>query len=174
LPSTHKYEHFLSVLLRHKWALNVAALNYLHQVHDYKNFLAGVLAAAGLESDESSDKRRVALSGPQKRAVAEQREKTGVTPQEHNEVLKVLGVDPRDVDPTHETRGAAAKSKQVDDDAQSGCVICLDAPPELACVPCGHVCLCSACAQALTLTDSFRFKCPVCRIKVQCTMRVYL
>jgi len=142
-------------------------------MHDYKNFLVGVLAAAGLENGSSGGKRRVALSGPQRRAVAEQRERSGVTPREHDQVLKLLGVDPQDVDPAHETRHAPASSGQ-DDNGQSGCVICLDAPPELACVPCGHVCLCSGCARALTLNDSFRFKCPVCRTKVQCTMRIYL
>jgi len=58
--------------------------------------------------------------------------------------------------------------------AQRQCVVCLDEPPTLACVPCGHVCLCDGCGQHMaTANASGRFQCPVCRLTVQCTMRIY-
>ena len=55
--------------------------------------------------------------------------------------------------------------------------MCIDAAPTLACVPCGHVCLCDDCGQGMANAnekDGGRFLCPVCRNMVQCTMRVYL
>jgi hypothetical protein len=131
------------------------------------NFLAGVLAASGPDGGGGG---RLALTGPQRRAVAEQRTKAFVSDAEHQEALRALGVDPRDVDSTQ--RGDVNAHRR--DDAQATCVVCLDAPPALACVPCGHVCLCDACSQALAAQAAARFKCPICRLKVQCTMRVYL
>ena len=132
------------------------------------NFLAGVLAASGPDGGGGG---RLALTGPQRRAVGEQRVKGCVSDLEHEEVLRALGVDPRDVGLSHAADPPTAASN---DAPASCCVVCLDAPPALACVPCGHVCLCDACGQALAARAAARFKCPVCRLKVQCTMRVYL
>lgn len=46
------------------------------------------------------------------------------------------------------------------------CSICIDAPQELAVVPCGHLCMCIACSKGVT-------KCPICRVVIQSTMRIY-
>jgi hypothetical protein len=51
------------------------------------------------------------------------------------------------------------------------CVVCMDAPKQHVIVPCGHQCVCEACAQQLTQTTSP--SCPVCRAPIQETTRVY-
>jgi hypothetical protein len=45
------------------------------------------------------------------------------------------------------------------------CLICLTEEKQLACMPCGHLCACVPCGYALR-------KCPVCREKIQCFMRI--
>jgi hypothetical protein len=47
------------------------------------------------------------------------------------------------------------------------CSICMDAPKTRACVPCGHVCVCEACAAPLK-------RCPICRVTCTDIMRIYL
>ena len=46
------------------------------------------------------------------------------------------------------------------------CIICMAKPPSHVLVPCGHLCMCMACSVALE-------QCPICRVHVQSTMRVY-
>jgi len=56
------------------------------------------------------------------------------------------------------------------------CVVCLDEPPTMACVPCGHMCLCDGCDQHMAAAKASplcRFQCPLCRLTVQHTMRIY-
>lgn len=50
--------------------------------------------------------------------------------------------------------------QQVFSDEQR-CVVCVDNPKEVICLPCGHVCLCENCAQKIKLN------CPVCRSKIE-------
>ena len=52
---------------------------------------------------------------------------------------------------------------------QDACVVCLAAKAEMACVPCGHKCLCPGCGRAETGLRT----CPMCRQPVQSFMRVY-
>merc|ERR1712196_46848 len=58
---------------------------------------------------------------------------------------------------------------------QSQCIICMEAPRSHAIVPCGHQCVCSACAAQLPkITEENREEktkreivvCPVCRSEV--------
>jgi len=42
------------------------------------------------------------------------------------------------------------------------CVVCLDAPKAVVLVPCGHKCLCEACAERILVGEP----CPVCRVVV--------
>lgn len=51
-------------------------------------------------------------------------------------------------------------------DAFSECVVCMAKPPSHVIIPCGHLCLCMACSVALE-------QCPICRARVQATMRVF-
>lgn len=49
------------------------------------------------------------------------------------------------------------------------CVICLDALKSHVLTPCGHVCVCEACAKSIQIGDP----CPVCRKEVEAKFRVY-
>ena len=51
------------------------------------------------------------------------------------------------------------------------CVLCLDAPKDHIIVPCGHQCVCEACADQLTKTRTPT--CPVCREPIRETMKVF-
>ncbi len=53
------------------------------------------------------------------------------------------------------------------------CAVCLDAPKECALQPCGHACVCAACAAAL-LARPGGGACPLCRAVVTSVARVYL
>ena len=46
------------------------------------------------------------------------------------------------------------------------CIICMENLKEVMLEPCGHVCICRACAERLRL-PSGRVKCPVCRIRAE-------
>jgi hypothetical protein len=46
------------------------------------------------------------------------------------------------------------------------CVVCMAKPPSHVLIPCGHLCMCLHCSVALQ-------QCPICRVRVQSTMRVY-
>ncbi|XP_076818304.1 baculoviral IAP repeat-containing protein 2-like [Clavelina lepadiformis] len=47
------------------------------------------------------------------------------------------------------------------------CKICLDRMADVVFVPCGHLCSCTECAQALR-------KCPICRMKIEKSIRTYM
>ena len=51
--------------------------------------------------------------------------------------------------------------------ATSACVVCMDGPLEMVIHPCGHVCVCRACAEPLD-------KCPLCRVTITKKERVYV
>ncbi|KAK7344046.1 hypothetical protein VNO77_13269 [Canavalia gladiata] len=52
----------------------------------------------------------------------------------------------------------------------SSCVICLDAPAEGACIPCGHVAGCMSC---LNEVKAKKWGCPVCRAKINQVLKLY-
>ncbi|XP_072983559.1 probable E3 ubiquitin-protein ligase XBOS34 [Typha latifolia] len=54
--------------------------------------------------------------------------------------------------------------------ASGGCVICLDAPVEGACIPCGHMAGCMSCLREIELKN---WGCPVCRAKIDQVVRLY-
>jgi len=64
----------------------------------------------------------------------------------------------------------AAPAPQSDAE-ETQCVVCFDAPKDHAIVPCGHVCVCEACAEQLTKTRTPM--CPVCRGPIRETMKVF-
>ncbi|CAL5090110.1 unnamed protein product [Urochloa decumbens] len=50
------------------------------------------------------------------------------------------------------------------------CVICLDAPVEGACVPCGHMAFCMSCLRDIKSKDG---ACPICRATINQVLRLY-
>ncbi|KAL8484606.1 hypothetical protein ACS0TY_027054 [Phlomoides rotata] len=52
----------------------------------------------------------------------------------------------------------------------SCCTICLDAPVEGACVPCGHMAGCMSCMNEIKAKN---WGCPVCRTKIDQVIRIY-
>jgi hypothetical protein len=52
------------------------------------------------------------------------------------------------------------------------CVLCLDAPKDHIITPCGHQCVCSACAEKLKRVK--RPACPICREPINATFKVFV
>ncbi|OWM70458.1 putative E3 ubiquitin-protein ligase XBAT35 isoform X2 [Punica granatum] len=59
---------------------------------------------------------------------------------------------------------------EVSDKESSSCVICLDAPVEGACIPCGHMAGCMTCLNEI---KAKKWGCPVCRAKINQIVRLY-
>ncbi|KAJ6321595.1 hypothetical protein OIU77_011628 [Salix suchowensis] len=57
-----------------------------------------------------------------------------------------------------------------EDGGSSSCVICLDAPVEGACIPCGHMAGCMSCLKEI---ETKKWGCPVCRTKIDQVVRLY-
>ncbi|KAG8370437.1 hypothetical protein BUALT_Bualt14G0116700 [Buddleja alternifolia] len=57
-----------------------------------------------------------------------------------------------------------------EDISGSSCTICLDAPLEGACVPCGHMAGCMSCLNEI---KAKKWGCPVCRTKIDQIIRIY-
>ncbi|XP_057781479.1 putative E3 ubiquitin-protein ligase XBAT34 isoform X2 [Salvia miltiorrhiza] len=57
-----------------------------------------------------------------------------------------------------------------EDDSSSSCTICLDAPVEGACIPCGHMAGCMSCLNEIKGKE---LACPVCRTKIDQVVRIY-
>lgn len=64
----------------------------------------------------------------------------------------------------------AGAGKQNEDGDSSSCVVCLDAPVEGACIPCGHMAGCMAC---LNEVKAKKWGCPVCRAKIDQVIKLY-
>ncbi|XP_041007885.1 putative E3 ubiquitin-protein ligase XBAT35 isoform X2 [Juglans microcarpa x Juglans regia] len=64
----------------------------------------------------------------------------------------------------------ATTGEKKDDGGASSCVICLDAPVEGACIPCGHMVGCMSC---LNEVKTKKWGCPVCRAKIDQVVRLY-
>ncbi|XP_042379416.1 probable E3 ubiquitin-protein ligase XBOS34 isoform X2 [Zingiber officinale] len=76
-----------------------------------------------------------------------------------------------------ETKVAGAPSKTESSGEKPGssgtsgcCVICLDAPVEGACIPCGHMAGCMSCLREI---ESKQWGCPVCRAQIDQVVRLY-
>ncbi|KAH9764359.1 putative E3 ubiquitin-protein ligase XBAT35 [Citrus sinensis] len=82
-----------------------------------------------------------------------------------------IDVGPVDVSSPSIEQLPCSKSKvKGDKDATSSCVICLDAPVEGACVPCGHMAGCMSC---LNEVKAKKWGCPVCRANISQVIRLY-
>jgi hypothetical protein len=61
---------------------------------------------------------------------------------------------------------AAAAAAELEAERESRlCVVCLDAPKARLLAPCGHACVCGACADALAARPGGGL-CPVCRERI--------
>ncbi|KAB2061951.1 hypothetical protein ES319_A10G121100v1 [Gossypium barbadense] len=65
---------------------------------------------------------------------------------------------------------AANAGQTKEDGGPSSCTICLDAPSEAACVPCGHVAGCMSCLNEI---KAKKWGCPVCRAKIEQVIKLY-
>nr|XP_043628365.1 putative E3 ubiquitin-protein ligase XBAT35 isoform X2 [Erigeron canadensis] len=61
------------------------------------------------------------------------------------------------------------ENEKINNDSSS-CVICLDAPVEGACIPCGHMAGCMSCLNEI---KGKSWGCPVCRTKIDQVVRLY-
>jgi hypothetical protein len=56
-------------------------------------------------------------------------------------------------------------------DQSAECVLCFDAPKDHILVPCGHQCVCGACAKKL---KKAKLPCPFCRAPIHSTVKVFV
>ncbi|KAI4345780.1 hypothetical protein L6164_012876 [Bauhinia variegata] len=76
-----------------------------------------------------------------------------------------------DLSPVDISSPAVGKLPKEEKDVASGsCAICLDAPAEGACIPCGHVAGCLSC---LNEVKAKKWGCPVCRTKIDQVIKIY-
>ncbi|KAI3804301.1 hypothetical protein L1987_25740 [Smallanthus sonchifolius] len=61
-------------------------------------------------------------------------------------------------------------SEEKNNNESSSCVICLDAPVEGVCIPCGHMAGCMSCLNEI---KGKNWGCPVCRTKIEQVVRLY-
>ncbi|KAK1362565.1 E3 ubiquitin-protein ligase XBOS34 [Heracleum sosnowskyi] len=76
-----------------------------------------------------------------------------------------VGLSSQDVE-TSPTMTAEMKEEA----GTSSCVICLDAPVEGACIPCGHMAGCMSCLNEI---KAKKWGCPVCRANIDQVIRLY-
>jgi hypothetical protein len=66
----------------------------------------------------------------------------------------------------------AASTLQAAADEENMCVVCFEAPMDHIIIPCGHQCVCGACAEALK--REAHPACPLCREPIIITTKVFL
>ncbi|CAL0321117.1 unnamed protein product [Lupinus luteus] len=84
--------------------------------------------------------------------------------------IQYPSIDSSPIDMSSEVVEKLPKEEENADGNSSSCVICLDAPAEGACVPCGHVAGCMAC---LNEVKTKKWGCPVCRVKIDQVIKLY-
>ena len=67
--------------------------------------------------------------------------------------------------------GSGSGTPQPDED-ETLCVLCLDAPKDHIIIPCGHQCVCGACAEKLKRVRNPA--CPICREPINATFKVFV
>lgn len=80
-------------------------------------------------------------------------------------------IDSTPVDlPSASSLPAPTEGERKEDGSTGTCAICLDAPSEAVCVPCGHVAGCMSCLKEI---KSKNWGCPVCRAKINQVIKLY-
>lgn len=72
--------------------------------------------------------------------------------------------------PAWADKPGTSEAKEEDSSISGLCVICLDAPAEGACIPCGHVAGCMSCLKEI---KEKKWGCPVCRAKIDQVVKLY-
>jgi len=67
-----------------------------------------------------------------------------------------------------ELRRVKARGENAD---TAACTVCLENPREVVLTACGHVCLCTTCAERIRYRDN---RCPVCRKDIENIKPVYI
>ncbi|KAK4357007.1 hypothetical protein RND71_022617 [Anisodus tanguticus] len=86
----------------------------------------------------------------------------------YNGPIHYPSIDSSPIDLTVQNSGAHESNNP--DGASSSCIICLDAPVEGACIPCGHMAGCMSCLNEIKVK---KWGCPVCRAKIDQVIRLY-
>ncbi|KAL3828254.1 hypothetical protein ACJIZ3_017056 [Penstemon smallii] len=82
-----------------------------------------------------------------------------------------IDVNPVAVDVSSPMVGSISTDVHVKkEDGDASCTICLDAPLEGACIPCGHMAGCMSCLNEI---KAKKWGCPVCRTKIDQVIRIY-
>ncbi|GKV19062.1 hypothetical protein SLEP1_g29362 [Rubroshorea leprosula] len=76
-------------------------------------------------------------------------------------------IDTSSIDLTSPTDSTSPRKEE---GSTQSCVVCLDAPSEAACVPCGHVAGCMSCLNDI---KAKKWGCPVCRTKIEQVIKIY-
>ncbi|KAE9589731.1 putative transcription factor C2H2 family [Lupinus albus] len=84
--------------------------------------------------------------------------------------IQYPSIDSSPIDMSSEVIEKLPKEGENADGNSSTCVVCLDAPAEGACVPCGHVAGCMSC---LNEVKTKKWGCPVCRVKIDQVIKLY-
>ncbi|KAF8015851.1 hypothetical protein BT93_H1410 [Corymbia citriodora subsp. variegata] len=71
---------------------------------------------------------------------------------------------------TNDLPPVGSSGSKEDGSEETCCVVCLDAPVQGACVPCGHMAGCMSCLEKIKAKKS---GCPVCRTKIDQVIRLY-
>ncbi|KAF7807087.1 putative E3 ubiquitin-protein ligase XBAT35 [Senna tora] len=81
-----------------------------------------------------------------------------------------IDLSPIDISSPSVEKSPEEEKNAVGSGGSSSCVICLDAPAEGACIPCGHVAGCMSC---LNEVKAKKWGCPVCRAKIDQVIKIY-
>jgi len=65
------------------------------------------------------------------------------------------------------------RTSSVSDDGSKECAVCMSNVPDSVIVPCGHVCLCHDCGEALLELDGTRKTCPICRGPINSVVKLF-
>ncbi|XVE81858.1 hypothetical protein DITRI_Ditri15bG0099900 [Diplodiscus trichospermus] len=85
--------------------------------------------------------------------------------------IQYPSIDATPIDmPSANVEKLPANGCQTKEDGGTSCAICLDAPSEAVCVPCGHVAGCMSCLNEI---KAKKWGCPVCRAKIEQVIKLY-
>ncbi|KAK6914098.1 Ankyrin repeat, partial [Dillenia turbinata] len=87
----------------------------------------------------------------------------------HYPSIDLIDSSPVDL-PAPSAEKLPAELAEKKDNESNSCVICLDAPIEGACIPCGHMAGCMSCLKEI---KGKKWGCPVCRAKINQVIRLY-
>ena len=111
-----------------------------------------------------------------------ERDKRKVSKGEHAQALRDCGVSEDKWEGWRKTRtktgstagGGGGGGGGAGDSVDLDCVVCLDERKDQVCRPCGHLCMCAGCAQAMIRAKGKKAKCPLCEHDIDEVMKIYI